>query len=59
MPIPASEWCAVAAALDAEMVARSSSGTRIIAASDYFRGIMTTALREDELLIEVRLPILR
>jgi aerobic carbon-monoxide dehydrogenase medium subunit len=55
---PASEWCLVAAALDAEMVARSSRGTRTIAARDFFRGIMTTALAEDELLTEVRLPIL-
>ena len=54
---PASEWCLVAAALDAEMVARSSRGTRTIAARDFFRGIMTTALAEDELLTEVRLPI--
>jgi carbon-monoxide dehydrogenase medium subunit len=55
---PASEWCAVAAALDAEMVAKSAGGTRAISAQDFFRGIMTTALREDELLTEVRLPIL-
>jgi carbon-monoxide dehydrogenase medium subunit len=55
---PASEWCLVAAALGAEMVARSANGTRTIAATDFFQGIMTTALREDELLTEVRLPIL-
>jgi carbon-monoxide dehydrogenase medium subunit len=55
---PASDWCAVAAALDAEMVAESTKGTRVIAAKDFFKGIMTTALREDELLTEVRLPIL-
>jgi aerobic carbon-monoxide dehydrogenase medium subunit len=55
---PASEWCLVAAALGAEMVARSTKGTRTIAAADFFRGIMTTALAEDELLTEVRLPIL-
>jgi carbon-monoxide dehydrogenase medium subunit len=55
---PASEWCAVAAALDAEMVARRAGGTRTIAAQDFFRGIMTTALKEDEILTEVRLPIL-
>ena len=41
---PASEWCLVAATLDAEMVARSTRGTRVIAARDYFQGIMTTAL---------------
>jgi carbon-monoxide dehydrogenase medium subunit len=55
---PASEWCAVAAALDAEMVARSVRGSRVIAAADYFQGIMSTALAEDELLAEVRLPLL-
>src|SRR5690242_8205238 len=55
---PASEWCLVAAALDAEMIARSTKGTRVIAARDFFRGVMTTALKEDELLTEVRLPIL-
>ena len=55
---PASEWCVVAAALDAEMVARSKRGTRVIPAGDFFSGIMTTALKEDELLTEVRLPLL-
>ena len=55
---PAAEWCLVAAALEAEMVARSATGTRTIPAQDFFRGIMTTALSEDELLTEVRLPIL-
>ncbi len=55
---PASEWCLVAATLDAEMVARSTRGTRVIAARDYFQGIMTTALEADELLAEVRLPLL-
>jgi len=55
---PASEWCLLAATLDAEMVARNAQGTRIIAATDYFQGIMTTALEPDELLVEVRLPLL-
>jgi carbon-monoxide dehydrogenase medium subunit len=55
---PASEWCLVAATLGAEMVATSAAGTRAIAAADYFVGIMTTALAEDELLEEVRLPLL-
>src|SRR5438270_9633901 len=54
---PAAEWCLVAATHGAEMVARSTRGTRIIAARDYFQGIMTTALEPDELLAEVRLPL--
>ena len=55
---PASEWCAVAAALGARMVAKSVRGTRIIVAHEFFAGIMTTALNDDELLSEVRLPLL-
>jgi carbon-monoxide dehydrogenase medium subunit len=55
---PASEWCTVAAALGAEMVAVSARGTRTIAAEKFFAGIMTTTLAEDELLTEVRLPLL-
>jgi carbon-monoxide dehydrogenase medium subunit len=54
---PASEWCLVAATLDATMVAMSTRGERLIAAKDFFEGIMSTALAEDELLAEVRLPI--
>ena len=56
---PASEWCALAMLLDAEMVAASIRGVRVIRARDFFRGIMTTALKDDELLAEVRLPTLR
>jgi carbon-monoxide dehydrogenase medium subunit len=55
---PASEWCLVAATLDATMIAKSIRGDRAIAAADYFEGIMSTALAEDELLAEVRLPLL-
>ncbi len=55
---PASEWCLVAATLDATMIAQSVRGKREIAAKDYFEGIMSTALAEDELLTHVRLPLL-
>ncbi|HXZ21351.1 MAG TPA: FAD binding domain-containing protein [Pseudolabrys sp.] len=55
---PASEWCLVAATLDATLVARSTRGERLIAARDFFAGIMSTALAEDELLAEARLPLL-
>jgi carbon-monoxide dehydrogenase medium subunit len=55
---PASEWCLVAATLDAVMVAQSVRGERLIAAADFFAGIMATALAEDELLTQVRLPLL-
>lgn len=55
---PASEWCLVAATLDAMLVARSTRGERTIAAKQFFTGVMSTALAEDELLVEARLPLL-
>jgi carbon-monoxide dehydrogenase medium subunit len=55
---PASEWCLVAATLGAELLARGARGTRTIAAAEFFRGVMTTALAPDELLVEARLPLL-
>jgi carbon-monoxide dehydrogenase medium subunit len=55
---PAAEWGLVAATLDAELVAISRRGERTIRASDFFRGIMETALLPDELLVEARLPLL-
>ena len=55
---PSSEWCLVAATLDATLVARSVRGARTIAASVFFAGIMATTLAEDELLAEACLPLL-
>ena len=40
------------------LVAKSTRGERVIAAKDFFAGIMSTALAEDELLAEARLPLL-
>ena len=55
---PASEWCLTAATLDATIVAKSTRGERLLAAKDFFEGLMTTALADDELLVEARLPLL-
>jgi len=55
---PASEWCVVACLLDAEIVARSRRGERKLPVKSYFQGTFATALRTDELITEVRLPIL-
>jgi carbon-monoxide dehydrogenase medium subunit len=55
---PSAEWCVVAVTLDAELVVKSVRGERVIAAADFFSGIMTTVLDEDELLVEARLPLL-
>jgi len=55
---PSSEWCLTAVTLDAELVARRKGGERIIPAAEFFEGIMSTVLAEDELLAEMRLPLL-
>jgi carbon-monoxide dehydrogenase medium subunit len=55
---PASEWCLVAATLDAVLVAESTRGRRNIGAAEFFQGFLTTALDPDELLVEARLPLL-
>ncbi len=53
---PSAEYPAVAAALDAELVARSRAGERILRPGEFFLGYLTTALAPDEMLVEVRLP---
>jgi aerobic carbon-monoxide dehydrogenase medium subunit len=55
---PAAEWCLVATTLDAEIRARGPDGERSIEAAAFFRSILTTPLRPDELIAEVRLPLL-
>lgn len=51
------ELPAVAVATEAEMVVRSRHGERMVAAADFFVGHFTTALADDECLVEVRLPV--
>jgi aerobic carbon-monoxide dehydrogenase medium subunit len=53
---PAAELPAVAAALDATFQTVSARGRREIAARDFFRTYLTTALEPDELLVAVRFP---
>ena len=55
---PAAELPAVMLALDAEMTAQGPRGQRVIAAGDFFAGMMETALGADELLTEIRVPAL-
>ena len=53
---PAAELPAVALLLDAQLVAQSVRGRRTIAAEEFFRGYLSTALEPDELLVEISLP---
>jgi carbon-monoxide dehydrogenase medium subunit len=55
---PSAEWCALALALDAEILARSRAARRAIPAGDFFRTLFTTTLGADEVITEVRLPAL-
>jgi carbon-monoxide dehydrogenase medium subunit len=53
---PAAELPAVMLALDAVMTIRGAAGARHVAAVDFFRSYLETAIAADELLVEVRLP---
>ena len=53
---PAAELPVLMLALNARLKARNSSGERWIDAKDFFVGMFTTALAEDEILVEIELP---
>ena len=54
---PAAEMPLIVNLLGASLVARSKNGERVIAADQFFRGNFETALADDELLMEIRVPI--
>jgi carbon-monoxide dehydrogenase medium subunit len=53
---PAADWPAAMLALNAEVVARSSNGERVIKASDFFVDLMTSAAQANEIVTEIRIP---
>jgi len=53
---PAADIPAVLLALDARLRAAGPRGKRTIRAKDFFKDLFTTALRKDEILIEVEVP---
>lgn len=55
---PASELPAVMLALRARLRLQSARGERSIDAKSFFTGALTTALRDDEMLVEIELPSL-
>ena len=54
---PAAEWPLVAVVLDAQLVLRSQSRTRTVAARDFFLAPLTTAIEPNELLCEIHFPV--
>jgi carbon-monoxide dehydrogenase medium subunit len=55
---PAADMPATVIALGAELVCQGSKGRRTVKVDDWFQGLMATALGEDELLVELRVPAL-
>lgn len=53
---PASDLPAAVLALGGTLVAQGPNGRREIAASEFFRGFLETALGPDEMLVEIRVP---
>jgi len=53
---PASDLPAAVLALGGTLVAQGPDGRREIAASEFFRGFLETALGVDEVLVEIRVP---
>jgi carbon-monoxide dehydrogenase medium subunit len=56
---PAGDLPAAVLALGAEIKAVGKGGERTINADDFFVDLLTTALREDEIITEVRIPALQ
>ena len=53
---PAAEMPGIAVTCDAQIIVNGARGPRTIAAGDFFTGALSTSLRDDELIVEVRLP---
>jgi CO/xanthine dehydrogenase FAD-binding subunit len=55
---PSAEMPLLFVLLDGTLVATSPVGTRHIAAADFFQSFLTTSRRQDEIVVEARLPVL-
>jgi carbon-monoxide dehydrogenase medium subunit len=54
---PAAEWPCCLLALDGTVIAQGPRGERRIAAADFFTGLYTTALSDDEILLACDIPL--
>ncbi len=55
---PSSEACCVALCLDARVVLARRGGSREMAARDFFRDALVTAAEPEEMVTEIRIPVL-
>lgn len=53
---PAADYPAAMIALGVELVAEGSKGKRTIKVDDFFKGLLTTALQPDEIVVQIRIP---
>ncbi|WP_339706145.1 xanthine dehydrogenase family protein subunit M [uncultured Kriegella sp.] len=53
---PSADYPATVLACDATIIVEGKNGSRTIAATDFFLGIFTTALEDDEIITAVRFP---
>jgi len=54
---PAAEMPGITVTCDAQIGVVGKAGARVIAAADFFQGPLMTALRADEIITEIRLPL--
>ncbi len=54
---PAADWPALVLASDATIEVMGSGGTRSIKATDFFTGLFSTQLQEDEIITAIRIPV--
>jgi len=53
---PAADMPATAIAVGFEFVCEGAKGKRTVKVDDWFQGLMATAVKEDEILVEIRIP---
>jgi carbon-monoxide dehydrogenase medium subunit len=54
---PSGDWGSIMLALNAELIAQSSKGERVIPIDGFFQSPFTTTLRPDEVVTAVRIPV--
>ncbi len=54
---PAAEMPGIAVTCEAQIAVAGKAGARVIAAEDFFQGPLMTALKPDEIITEIRLPL--
>src|SRR4029450_13640633 len=53
---PAAEMPGIVVTCEAEIVVTGTAGTRTLKAADFFQGALTTALKADDIIVEIRFP---